>query len=517
MTATTVTIDPVTRVEGHLKIETRVENGIVTDARTAGMLFRGIEKALIGYDARVAQQVTQRVCGICPYAHAQAAALALENAMGLRPNANGQLLRNLIVGAYQIHDCILQFYLLSALDFIDIMAVLDYRGSDPGLNHIRNWVLAETRSSRIFPGAPFLPRYDADLLRDKIDSTLLVRNYFESFPVMATLQKMVAIFGGKAPHPVAIEAGGVTTMPNGGNIAHYRTMLAQVERFVSGAYRDDILNVCRAFPQYFREGRGYDNFLSFPYFPDATGDNHFFAAGATIAGRYQELDLEAITEDQSHSFYQNSGNAAVKPLSSHVLKPLDSEDFHREEHRADGKYSWSKAPRYHGMVMETGPVARILNSYHRGNNQALKQLVDSANRELGIGLNDYNSVMGRHLCRYLTVTLIVGRLKEQLEQVQEGVLGFIEAEVPRNARGIGITEASRGALGHWIETDNNGLIKNYDMVVPSTWNLGPRDASGQPGAVEKMLIGTRISDPENPMELARIVRSVDPCIACSVH
>lgn len=159
---TRIVIDPLSRVEGHLKIETTIKDGVITEARAAGLLFRGLEKALIGYDARVAQQVTQRVCGVCPYSHAEAAALALEAAMGIRPPANGQLLRNLITGAYQVHDSLLHFYHLSALDFIDIKKVLRYRGSDPVLNRVRDWVQAELRSERIFPGAPFLPRYRDD-------------------------------------------------------------------------------------------------------------------------------------------------------------------------------------------------------------------------------------------------------------------------------------------------------------------------------------------------------------------
>ena len=167
--------------------------------------------------------------------------------------------------------------------------------------------------------------------------------------------------------------------------------------------------------------------------------------------------------------------------------------------------------------METGAAARVVNTYHAGRNPALNRLVDQLNRDLGITLKDYNSVLGRHLSRYITVSLLISRLKEQVEQVQPGVLGFTEKEMPRNVKGIGITEASRGALGHWVEIDKKGLIKNYEMVVPSTWNMGPRDVTGQPGAVEKMLIGTRIADPANPLELARIVRSADPCIACSVH
>jgi Ni,Fe-hydrogenase I large subunit len=481
------------------------------------MLFRGIEKALIGYDPRTALQLTQRVCGVCPYAHAEAAALALEDAMGIRPNSNGQLLRNLIVGAYQIQDCLFHFYQLSALDFIDVTAVLDYRGADPGLTTMRDWVRNEIRSERIFPAAPFLPGYQADSPKDKEYQLSVVRNYLGSFAVMAALHKMVALFGGKSPHPVAIEAGGVTTRPTIGNLAQYRTLLNQIERFVHSCYREDILAVCRAFPAYFKEGRGYGNFLSFPYFPDASGINHFFAGGATIEGKHAPLDLNAITEDHTYSYYQHQPDGGIKPLGQNRLEPIDWEQFQREEERPDGKYSWSRAPRYGGKVMETGAAARVVNTYHSGRNPALNHLVDRLNRDIGIGLKDYNSVLGRHLSRYITVSLLLSRLKEQVEQVQPGVLGFSEKEVPRGVRGIGITEASRGALGHWVEIDNQGLIKNYEMVMPTTWNMGPRDSTGQPGAVEKMLIGTRILDPANPVELARIVRSADPCVACSVH
>ena len=517
MTVARITVDPLTRVEGHLKFETRIENGVVTAARTAGMLFRGIEKALIGYDPRTALQVTQRVCGICPYAHAEAAALALENAMGLRPNANGQLLRNLIVGAYQIHDCLLHFYQLSALDFIDVTAVLDYRGADPGLTAMRDWVRNEQRSGRIFPAAPFLPRYQADFLGNKERNLSAVRNYLDSFPVLAGLQKMVALFGGKAPHPVAIEAGGVTTRPTIDTLAQYRTLLSQVEQFVQTGYREDLLAVCRAFPAYFKEGRGYGNLLSFPYFPDAAGENHLFAGGATVGGTYTPLDLNAITEDHAYSYYQGTPAAGIRPLATNRLEPLDWEGFQREGQRPAGKYSWTRAPRYGGKVMETGAAARVVNTYRSGRNPALNRLVDRLNRELGIGLAQYHSVLGRHLSRYVTVSLLLGRLREQVEAVRPGELGFIEKKVPAGVRGTGITEASRGALGHWVEIDRQGLIKNYEMVVPSTWNLGPRDAAGQPGAVEQMLIGTRVADPANPMELARIVRSTDPCVACSVH
>lgn len=326
---------------------------------------------------------------------------------------------------------------------------------------------------------------------------------------------MVAIFGGKAPHPVAIEAGGVTTRPTLGMLAHYRTLLERIEAFVRGPYREDVFNVCRAFPNYFKEGRGYGNLLSFPFLPEADGENHLFAGGARLAGEYRQLELDAISEDHTFSFYRQPEPSPLAPLATHLLTPLNRQEFQAENERLDGKYSWIRAPRYHGEVMEVGAVARVINSYHH--NRAVKEEVDRTNRELGLTLADYNSVMGRHLGRYLSALLIIERLKEQVDQVKDGVLGFSELEVPRNAVGVGITEASRGALGHWLATDGNGLIKNYEMVMPSTWNFSPRDAAGKPGAVEKMLQGTRIKNPEQPLEAARIARSADPCIACSVH
>lgn len=510
-------VDPMTRIEGHLRFETRVENGRVTDAYCSGEMFRGIEAALVGYDARVAQQVTQRVCGVCPYAHAEAAALALENAMGLRPNRNGQLLRNLIVGAYQLQDYLLHFYTLCALDFIDVTAVLQYKGGDAALLNLRDWVKQELASQRVFPAAPFMPRYEADYLADREINISAIRHYLESFPVMADLHRMVAIFGGKAPHPVTIEAGGVTVTPTLDNLAHYRSLLDKAESFISRSYAGDVLAVAKAFKSYFQEGKGYGHLLSYPYFPDQDGENHMIAAGASINGQFAALDIGKISEDHRYAYYANQPDKGLKPLDIRKLSPIDYQQYRREQEKQDGKYSWTRSPRYDGQVMEVGPAARIVNTYLNGNNPQLKALVDRCNAELGISLNDYPSVMGRHLSRYLMAQLTIDRLKRDLELVEPGKLAFIERDVPRNARGVGLTEATRGGLAHWIETDSEGRIANYELIVPTTWNMSPRDADGRPGTVEKMLIGTQLKDPNNPMELARIVRSADPCMACSVH
>jgi Ni,Fe-hydrogenase I large subunit len=512
-----INVDPMTRIEGHLKFETTVEDGIVTDARCSGEMFRGIEKALQGHDARVAQQVTQRVCGVCPYAHAEAASLALESAMGIRPNTNGQILRNLIVGAYQLQDYLLHFYVLCALDFIDISAVMDYQGQDSSLKALRDWVGSELSSNKIFPAAPFLPRYAAAYSKNKDLNISAIKHYLDAIAIMADLQKMVAIFGAKAPHPIAIEAGGVTTRPTVERIAHYSTLLDKAEPFIRNQYFNDLAGVAREFGEYFQEGKAYGHLLSFPYFPDPQGDNHAFAGGVTIDGHFQALDVNAIAEDHRYAYFKNEPSIDVKPLRGTDLEPIDWEQYRQEHERRDGKYSWSRAPRYRGEVMEVGPAARVVNTYRSGANPKLNALVDRLNGELGVSIQNYDSVMGRHLCRYITADIILDQLRENLARLEVGKPGFVEHDVPRNASGYGLTEASRGGLAHWIATDSQGLIRKYELIVPSTWNLSPRDENGKPGAVEKMLIGTRIQDENNPIEMTRIVRAADPCMACSVH
>jgi Ni,Fe-hydrogenase I large subunit len=517
MKKTNLVVDPMTRIEGHLRFETRVENGYVVDAYCSGEMFRGIEAALIGHDARVAQQVTQRVCGVCPYAHAEAASLALEDAMGIRPNPNGQLLRNLIVGAYQLQDYLLHFYTLCALDFIDVATILNYRGSDPGLLGMRDWVASELSSKKVFPAAPFLPRYEADYLLDEEINHSAIRHYLNALPVMADLHRMVAIFGAKAPHPVTIEAGGVTTVPTIDALMQYHSLLSKVEPFIIQSFSDDLLAVAKAFKGYFHEGKGYANLLSYGFFPDQEGENHMTAAGVTIGGEYSRLDMQKVTEDHRYAYYGNQPDRRLRPMDIRRLEPISYERYRQEHAKSDGKYSWTRSPRYAGQVMEVGPAARVVNTYKAGTNPRLTAMVDKLNNELGISIDDYPSVMGRHLSRYVMAHLIIERLKQDLELVEAGRLAYEERDVPRNASGMGLTEATRGGLAHWIETDAEGRIANYELIVPTTWNISPRDADDRPGAVEQMLIGTRLKDEKNPMELARIVRSTDPCLACSVH
>lgn len=512
-----IIIDPVTRIEGHLKFETKIENGIVVDARCSADMFRGIEKALIGYDARAAQQITQRVCGACPYAQAEAAALALENAMQIKPNHNGQLLRNLIVGSYRLQDYLLHFYIFSALDFIDITALLNYKGNDKALINLKSWVNYEIKSNKVFPATPFLPRYEASYASNQDLNISTIKHYLEAILIMAKIQKMVSIFGGKSPHPIAIEAGGVTTVPTVENLVKYESYLKEVKAFIIDAYFQDLKGVASHFKEYFKIGRGLANYLSYSFLPDANGNKHLLIGGSTIDSKYDVLEIDKIKEYTNYSYYENSSSRGTVPLETTLLTPISYEKFQHEHSKDDGKYSWSKAPRYKDSVMEVGPIAQVINTYKSGLNKELNSLVDATNKELGITIDDYSSVMGRHLCRGLIAILVVNKLENDLSQVLPDKIAFEDHPIPKNTKGIGLTEASRGALGHWIETDEKGLIKNYEMIIPTTWNISPKDSKGRNGAVEEMLIGTQIKDVNNPIELARIIRSTDPCMACSVH
>ena len=313
--AKNITIDPLTRIEGHLKFSTKIENSVVVDVKCSAQLYRGIEKALIGYDARVAQQVTQRICGTCNYAHAEAAALALEDAMGIKPNTNGQLLRNLIVGTYQLHDHIFHFYLLCVFDFIDVEAIMQYSGKDEKLQKLKCWVENEKKSGKIFPLAPFLPEYKKLYKEDTELNIFSINNYLEAFETMKKLDIAVAIFGGKSPHPVTIEAGGVTTIPTLLSIEKYKNIINKTEKFIKEKYLPNVISISKKFEGYFHIGQGYTNYLSFPYFPDEHGENHFFSGGVVIDGKYEEYDLNKITEDTSYAYYSDKPDTLVKPLS----------------------------------------------------------------------------------------------------------------------------------------------------------------------------------------------------------
>lgn len=502
---TRITIDPVTRVEGHLKIEATVDDGMVKEARCAGTLFRGFEILLRGREPRDAQRITQRVCGVCPTAHAMASALNLDSAFGIsdRVPDNGRIIRNLILGSNYLQSHILHFYHLAALDYVDVTAVADYAGSDPELRSVKEFLARGELS-------PFVPRYEGDYRFDKATNQELVRHYLAALRMRRLCHEMLAVFGGKMPHSCTIVPGGVSEHPTVDKITGFLWRLNRIRDFIDVMYIPDIVAVARAYPDYFEIGSGPGNYLAYGAFkldgeePSNGGGQTLQAQGALEKMEtLMALDSGEIRESVKHSWYEGEG--AIHP---------SREDTKPDRGKTHG-YSWIKSPRYHGQVFEVGPLARMLVSYHSGKPQ-VKEAMDGLLGALGVRQGDLNSVLGRHAARALETRLVADSMADWVLELQPDEPVCAPYQVPEEAEGMGLTGAPRGALGHWIKI-KGGKIDRYQLVVPTTWNASPRDDKGQPGPMEQALLGTKVKDPGNPYELVRIVRSFDPCLACAVH
>ena len=501
-----IVIDPVTRVEGHLKVEAVVEGGKVKEAKSSGMLFRGLELIMRGRDPRDAQRIAQRVCGVCPTSHSMAATLNLDSAFGIADKIpdNGRIMRNLILGAAHIADHILHFYHLVALDYVDVARLGKYEGNNTVLNSIKDFI------SRGELG-PFVPRYEGDYrLPDEVNEQA-VAHYVMAFDMRRKGQEMLAMFGGKMPHNMGIMPGGVTSTPTVDSMASFLWRLKELQEFVDNVYLPDVVAVAQAYSDYFEIGRGCGNLLAYGSYEldgkeaDLTKRKRFFRPGITSADlKFDQFDPMKITEEVRHSWYADS-ISGKHPSQGDVVP----------DEQKNGAYSWLKSPRYGRKVFEVGPLARIMVNYVAGN-PAVKSLVDSALSQARLKPKDMFSVMGRNLARALETKLIADAMPDWILQLKPGEPAYISYKLPDQSSGMGLVGAARGALGHWIEI-KEGKIANYQVITPSTWNISPRDDNDQPGPLEQALTGTKIKDEANPFEIVRIVRAFDPCLACSIH
>ena len=501
-----ISLGPITRIEGHLTVETRVENGIVTDARCKGEMFRGFEIFLKGRDPLDAQQITQRICGVCPYAHAIASSYAQEQAYALAVPANGRILHNLIQGANHLYDYLLHFYQLTALDFIDVTAILQYNGKDDELNKVKSWVQAELASGKPFPAAPFLPRLSGKYIDDKDINIGAFKHYLEAMEIEKKANQAAAIFGGKFPHSTAIFPGGCTQEARIDHISAYQSLIHEVRDFIHGKYLPDLLAVAEYFPEYWQIGSSKGGFLSYgllPFGPERDSER-LLAPGVLLDNQVAPVDFDNISQDVAHARYSSPSGLSVR----------DS-DIVPQPHKEDA-YTWIKAPRYQGRMVEVGPAARVLVDYHQGHNPAVKELVETFTGKAGVTVDRLNSVLGRHLCRGICAAVIADFLLAETERLEHGGSTMADIVVPKSAEGFGVTEASRGALLHYLRVEDYRIAK-YECVVPTTWNASPRDDKGDPGAMESALIGTEVRNPGEQIDSTRIVHSFDPCLACSVH
>jgi hydrogenase large subunit len=553
---TRIAIDPVTRIEGHLRIEVEVQDGQVTDAWSSGTMFRGIENILCDRDPRDAWVFAQRICGVCTTVHALASVRAVENALGITIPDNARLIRNLIAGAQLVQDHVIHFYHLHALDWVDITLALQ---ADPGATATLAQSLSnyEKSSKTYFKGVQ-------DRLKAFVGSGQLgifangywghpayklppeanlmaVAHYLEALDWQRDYIRIHAILGGKNPHPQSYLVGGMSTAldlndqatVNAERLALVTQLLQRGRDFVSQVYLPDVLAVASFYKDWGSIGAGLGNYMSYgDYGTDVTENaSTFLFPRGLILGKdlstVLDVDQKQVAEYITHSWYSyDEGDGTALHPSKGETKPNYTGprppfDFVSES----DKYSWLKSPRYSDHAVEVGPLARMLVAYAKGMPRA-KQLVDGTLSTLGVGASALFSTLGRVAARALETQIMIEQLPKWVTQLEDNI-GSGDLRIheqthwdpstwPDEAMGWGYHEAPRGALAHWVHI-KNGAIANYQAVVPSTWNAGPRDAHGQRGAYEASLIGTPVANPEQPVEILRTVHSFDPCLACAVH
>ena len=498
MSKSSITIDPVTRIEGHLAVHVEQEDGRVTEARCSGTLFRGLELVFGGRDPRDIPIFSQRICGVCPQAHATASATAMDEAFGVADQIppNGQLLRNVMLGANYAQSHVLHFYHLAALDYVDVTAVADYDGTDPDLLSVKDFIARGQLG-------PFVPRYEGDYRLSAEGNVAAVKHYLRALDVRKNAHELGALFGGKMPHQCTVNVGGVGTQVTPDKILRAISYVESIEEFIDECYIPDILLVAGAYPDYFGIGAGCSRFLSYGGCP-ADGQELFTSGVVEMGGKPEEVDRDSISEHVTSSYYANDC-AGATPFQSTTAPQRDK----------DGAYSWLKSPRYKDQPCEVGPLARTMVSYVQ-DNPLVKPAVDGLLKQTGLQAGQLNSVLGRHAARALETKLVVAAMKTWIMALRPGEDCMLAVEVPQSGQGRGLGEAPRGSLGHWARIED-GKVANYQAVVPTTWNAGPRDSNGQPGPIEQAIENENIKDADNPFEVVRIIRSFDPCLACAVH
>ena len=473
-TKTTIAIDPVTRIEGHLKAEVVVENGKVVDAKLTGGMYRGFESILRGRHPRDAAHIVQRICGVCPTAHATAASIALEKASGTAVPSNGRATRNLILGANYLQSHILHFYHLAGQDFI--------QGPDT---------------------APFMPRYaKPDLRLPPAINAVGVDQYVEALEVRAVCHEMVALFGGRMPHVHGILAGGAAEIPTKEKLVEYAARFKKVRKFVEEKYLPVVYLVGSQYKDLGAFGQGYRNALCVGVFPlDDEGKEFVFKAGAYQDGKDMPFDVKRVTEDVKFSWFADSTSGKPFTKGENVLE-VDKK----------GAYSFVKAPLYNGKPMEVGPLARMWV-----NNKPISPIGQKLFKEyFGLDVKNFRdmgedlafSLLGRHVARAEESYLMLDVVERFLKEVRPDEETF-SMPVMKDSEGFGFTEAPRGSLMHFTKV-RNGKIDNYQIVSATLWNCAPRNDTGMRGALEEALIGVPVPDIENPVNIARLIRAFDP-------
>jgi Ni,Fe-hydrogenase I large subunit len=553
---TRVAIDPITRIEGHLRIEVEVNNGVVTDAWSSGTMFRGLELILQGRDPRDAWVFAQRACGVCTTVHALASVRAVENALGLKIPRNARLVRNLIAGSQFVQDHVIHFYHLHALDWVDVVSALQ---ADPAATaalagSISDWPTNSTgnfktvqaklqafvNSGQLGPFANGYWGHPAYKLPPEAN-LMAVAHYLEALDWQRNVIRIHAILGGKNPHPQSYVVGGMAmdvdlnspTALTDRRLTNIAQLVQSAQDFVNGVYIPDVLAVAGFYKDWAGIGTGIGNYMAYGDFPeDDTGQpSGFYLPRGRIMNRdltkVEAVDQSGVGESVSHSWYTyGSDDGELKHPWDGVTDPKYAGPTPPYDTLAGyDKYSWLKAPRYQDEPMEVGPLARMLVAY-ASNHPDVKPAVDGVLSALGVGAEALFSTLGRVAARAIETKLLAAKLSAWQQELganlNSGDLAVADTSKwdpgswPSDAKGWGMEEAPRGSLAHWVVIKDQ-RIANYQLVVPSTWNGSPRDAKGRRGAWEEALIGTPVADPSKPVEILRTIHSFDPCLACAVH
>jgi hydrogenase large subunit len=548
-----ITIDPITRIEGHLRIDCDIEGGRVKKAWASGQMWRGVEQILLGRDPRDAWAITQRICGVCTTVHAICSVRAVENALDMEIPVNAQYIRNIIILAHAVHDHIVHFYHLSALDWVDVVSALK---GDPA----KTAQLAESLSSwegnskqqfasvkeRLsgFVGTGQLGIFTngywghpAMKLTPEVN-LLAVSHYLQALDIQRKANKIVAILGSKTPHIQNVAVGGVAnpinpeaqSVLNVDRLMMIREFIDDLADFVHNVYLVDVAAIGAFYADWTNIGAGIMDYLSVPDLPlDGKGTQFALPGGFVPGGDLSKFKpithfgdpyfRDGVTESVKHAWYKG-GSGALHPYKGET--EAEYTDF-----QDDGKYSWVKSPTFYGKPAQVGPLSRVLAmaaAKHQPTLKYLTQVLDTASAVAGtrIPLTAVHSTIGRHAARAVSCSVQVDELDNMWHRLVDNIgkgdyHTFNKPVFPKGeVMGVGFHEAPRGVLSHWVVIDE-GKIKNYQAVVPTTWNAAPRNEDDEPGPYEMSLLNTPVADPELPLEVLRTVHSFDPCLACAVH
>ena len=549
-----IVVDPITRIEGHLRVEVVVDdNNVIQEAYSSSTLWRGIETILKGRDPRDAGFFTQRICGVCTYSHYRAGIEAVENALGINPPLNAKLVKTLMNAALYLHDHPVHFYHLHGLDWVDVVSALSanpHKAADEAFKYSPNPIacgaddLVEAQkkvAAFVKKGhlGPFANAYwgHKTYKFTPEQNLIALSHYLKALSMQRIAAQMMAIFGGKQPHPQSLTVGGVTCimdLQNPARLGEFLTKFKEMANFVNRAYYPDLVMAAKAYAgePSVNAGLGTVNLMTSKEF-QLNSSEFLFDSGIILNGdisKVYEINEDKITEEATHSWYADN-----EPLHPYNGKTNPKYTGFKDAQTVNGKgelettkvikenekYSWIKSPRYDGKPMQVGPLSNIVINYAKGNKKVTK-VVDQFLKEAGIPLKAVFSTLGRTAARMLEAKIVADNGLEAFNsliqnlKVDDSTYTTYQIDKNREYKGRFMGNAPRGILSHWVRI-KNGVIENWQAVVPSTWNASPKDAKGARGPYEESLVGLKIADLSQPLEIIRVIHSFDPCIACAVH